>query len=102
MQAAAVPWADDSSRGPGGQDGHDVRHGGPAVRALLSVGSGATHPRCARETGSRPPMAIHEFLERTALFEEVGPAIVRELGAAASTQTFARGSTIWHVGELPQ
>lgn len=47
-------------------------------------------------------MAIHEFLERTALFKDAAPELVRELGEAAGTHAYERGSPIWHVGEFPQ
>ena len=47
-------------------------------------------------------MAIHEFLERTALFNGVTGAVVRKLAEAAVTQAHARSSVIWRVGEAPQ
>jgi len=47
-------------------------------------------------------MAIHEFLERTALFKSIAPELVRELAEASGTHTYTRGSTLWHTGQFPQ
>lgn len=47
-------------------------------------------------------MALLDFLDRTALFDGVAPAIVEQLVEAASTRVHPRGSTIWRVGEIPQ
>lgn len=47
-------------------------------------------------------MALQDFLDRTALFDGVVPAIVEQMVDGATTRTHARGSTIWRVGEIPQ
>lgn len=47
-------------------------------------------------------MALHEFLERTALFKGVEPDVFEQLAAAARIKTYARGATLWRVGESPQ
>ncbi|HWP08887.1 MAG TPA: Crp/Fnr family transcriptional regulator [Polyangiaceae bacterium] len=46
-------------------------------------------------------MANHEFLEHTALFNGVLPAVTRQLAGAALVHTYARGGTIWRVGDFP-
>ncbi len=47
-------------------------------------------------------MALHEFLERTALFKGVDSEVFDQLATAARTKTYARGSMIWRVGESPE
>lgn len=47
-------------------------------------------------------MAIHEFLERAALFKGVAPHVLDQVVSAATTRTFARGAAIWRVGDRPQ
>jgi CRP-like cAMP-binding protein len=47
-------------------------------------------------------MALQEFLERTALFEDITPDVIRRLVGGATVATHARGSLIWRVGDEPQ
>jgi CRP/FNR family transcriptional regulator len=47
-------------------------------------------------------MANHEFLEHTALFNAVAPAVMRQLASAALCHTYPRGSTLWRVGDFPE
>ena len=47
-------------------------------------------------------MAIHEFLERAALFKGVAPSVLDPVVGAATTRTFVRGAPIWRVGDRPQ
>ena len=47
-------------------------------------------------------MAILEFLERTALFNGAARGLAQNLAGAAHTHTYARGSTIWRAGDVPE
>jgi CRP-like cAMP-binding protein len=47
-------------------------------------------------------MALHEFLERTALFKGVPASVVQRLVEAATIRTLTRGASIWGVGDVPR
>lgn len=47
-------------------------------------------------------MAIHEFLDRTALFKGVPTSVVQSLVEAATVRTLTRGTAIWDVGDFPR
>jgi CRP/FNR family transcriptional regulator len=83
---------------------HDIRHGARATRPLRFRGAsgdlGEPSPNGVFRTSDR--MAIHEFLERTALFKSVAPELIRELAEASGTHTYTRGSTLWHTGQFAQ